>query len=91
MDDQGYFCLMDDNGETREDLKHTDACSQDIDGVQTMLDDAEKNGNSVIVSYCASELQKLAYIDPLQRDIGLSSSPPFFYHKGSDNPTNSRD
>jgi translation initiation factor 5A len=48
--DEGYFCMMDDAGETREDLKITDQCSHDAEGVANMLDEAEKNGGSVIAT-----------------------------------------
>eukprot|EP00918_Siedleckia_nematoides_P069758 GHVU01152124.1.p1 GENE.GHVU01152124.1~~GHVU01152124.1.p1 ORF type:complete len:161 (+),score=27.02 GHVU01152124.1:54-536(+) len=50
IDQDGYFCLMTDTGETREDLKLTDQCSMNLEAVTDMLALAEKNESSVVAT-----------------------------------------
>lgn len=46
--DDGFFNLMDDNGETREDLKITSVCQhQKAEDINNMLEEAEKNGQTL--------------------------------------------
>jgi len=48
---ENFFCLMDDAGETRDDLKFTELCTPaKVDDVKTMVTSAEENGQDVVVS-----------------------------------------
>ena len=48
---ENFFCLMDDTGETRDDLKFTELCTPSkVDDIRTMVANAEENGQDVIVS-----------------------------------------
>merc|ERR1712038_856371 len=50
MSDDGYLDMMDDQGETREDLKITDHCGKDLDAVKKMLEEADEKGDTVLVT-----------------------------------------
>ena len=44
---------MDDQGETRDDLRHTDLCTPSkVDDIKTMVANAEDNGQDVLVINC---------------------------------------
>jgi len=49
--DDGYFTLMDDAGETREDLKHTSVCAVETsEEVEKMFTKAEESGDTVLAT-----------------------------------------
>jgi len=49
--EDSYFTLMDDAGETREDLKHTVVCAiESSEEVQKMFDTAEEKGDTVLAT-----------------------------------------
>ena len=42
---------MDDQGDTRDDLRHTDLCTPSkVDDIKTMVANAEDNGQDVLVN-----------------------------------------
>ncbi|KAK2184100.1 hypothetical protein NP493_283g06003 [Ridgeia piscesae] len=48
---ENFFCLMDDAGETRDDLKFTELCTPaKVDDVKTMVTSAEENGQDVVAT-----------------------------------------
>jgi len=49
--EDGYFTVMDDEGETREDLKHTSVCSvSEVKDVEKMFDDATNSDSTVLAT-----------------------------------------
>merc|ERR1712198_13445 len=49
--DDGYFTLMDDGGDTREDLRHTNVCSiENIEDVEKMVNGAEDKGETCLAT-----------------------------------------
>jgi len=49
--EDGFFTMMDDEGETREDLKHTTVCAiADVDEVQKLIDDANAKDETVLAT-----------------------------------------
>jgi len=49
--EDGYFTVMDDEGDTREDLKHTPVCSvADVKDVEKMFDDATNSDSTVLAT-----------------------------------------
>jgi len=51
LEDDGFFSLMNDDGECRDDLKHTSVCSvENLADVKTMVESAEKEGNTVLAT-----------------------------------------
>lgn len=47
----GYFHLMEDSGETREDLRHTSVCSIDkVEELEKMVETAEQKGDTVLAT-----------------------------------------
>ncbi len=48
--DDNFFTLMDDSGDTREDLKHTEQCGQNLDELRKLLEDADKLEQTIYVS-----------------------------------------
>jgi len=48
--DDGYFCLMDDSGETREDLGHTSVCSETLEEVEKMMASNEDDEKTILAT-----------------------------------------
>lgn len=49
--EDGFFTMMDDEGDTREDLKHTSVCSVDsAEAVEAMCKEAEANDSTVLAT-----------------------------------------
>jgi len=47
----GFFTLMDDNGETREDLRHTPVCAvETVEEVEKITTAAEEKGDTVLAT-----------------------------------------
>lgn len=54
IDEEGYFCLMDDNGETIEDLKREDCCSHTYNEVVELLKKCDNDGSSPMATVQAA-------------------------------------
>jgi len=48
--EDGFFTMMDDEGETREDLRHTTVCSMNVEDVEKMVSEANAKDDTVLAT-----------------------------------------